>query len=155
MKILFTLVIFGAFITRLKSARGVSSLPSGVETPDITQFYTQNETIWTINTTIQFTEIICKVDLVNKTTANYADFTRMYFWKGNLTSNYLRGTFTTIPTFTNKSVYNAMMVGPPDGFVTSTEELVSVYANYTCGIFDVLGVEGFLFNRWTVAIQVQ
>ncbi|XP_075722777.1 uncharacterized protein LOC142765536 [Rhipicephalus microplus] len=108
------------------------------ETPDITKFYAENETIWTVNTTMK-TSKYCQVDFVNKTTTNDTYFERIYFWMSNLTTEYLHGKFMKVEIERkNAEIYNAMMIQAQNGtFYLSVEQLLYEFANYTSGIFAV------------------
>uniref|UniRef100_L7LQC3 Putative group i salivary lipocalin n=1 Tax=Rhipicephalus pulchellus TaxID=72859 RepID=L7LQC3_RHIPC len=108
------------------------------ENVDITKFYQENDKIWTVNTTVQ-TKMFCKIDFVNKTTEKYTEFERVYFWNDKMTQEYLHGQFIKSNILTERiTTYDGMMIRSQNGSIyTSTEILLKVYGNYTCGIFEV------------------
>uniref|UniRef100_A0A6G5A253 Putative lipocalin n=1 Tax=Rhipicephalus microplus TaxID=6941 RepID=A0A6G5A253_RHIMP len=87
---LFNALYFAAHVILLHSQ--IANLqPQDV--PDITKFYSEFSTIWIVNTTMH-TKKYCELDFVNKTTPDYANFSRIYFFGPTMEQDYLQGLFT-------------------------------------------------------------
>uniref|UniRef100_A0A6G5A4V6 Putative lipocalin n=1 Tax=Rhipicephalus microplus TaxID=6941 RepID=A0A6G5A4V6_RHIMP len=116
----------------------VSTFSAKMEFPDISMFYSEGSIIWTLSTTL-LTTIQCKVDFVNKTTSDHAEFRRAYNMSNLTYYDDLYGEFTIIGRTNKTPPFNAMIVrmnkGGPE---KSTEELLREYGNYACGIFSVV-----------------
>uniref|UniRef100_A0A224YCG8 Lipocalin n=1 Tax=Rhipicephalus zambeziensis TaxID=60191 RepID=A0A224YCG8_9ACAR len=99
-------------------------------------FYSYDSVIWTVKTTME-TDNICKVDYVNKTTTQYAQFRRVSYSGKTRSEEDLNGTFIKMDNLRKSSTDNGMLVHTLEGIEVSTEELMREYNNYTCGIFVV------------------
>uniref|UniRef100_A0A6G5A6W1 Putative group i salivary lipocalin n=1 Tax=Rhipicephalus microplus TaxID=6941 RepID=A0A6G5A6W1_RHIMP len=100
-----------AFTVSVKCA-GSSYFPDFPKmVPDITKFYTENATIYTLRTTKR--TLTCKVDEVANQTDSSVFFKRSYCKGEKWVNKTLEGTFISVSVFA-RGTFDAMIVHPPE-----------------------------------------